>query len=186
MTGIREFRLSHLRYFFQIIVIAFLPLAGCTTVLFPVESLSPMEPFSEVATAGDARLRKEITWDATEYDNSLVRSTIEKLLSRPLTPDTAIEVALLNNRELQSTYADLGIAQANVVQATLWKNPILDGMVTQPYKGGAADYGFNLALSVIEILYVPVRKSVAESQLEETKLQVAAHVMNLAAQSWTI
>ena len=132
----------------------------------------------------DARLRKEITWDASQYDDSFVRSTIEKLLSRPLTPETAVEVALLNNRELQSTYADLGIAQANVVQAMLWKNPILDGMVTQPYKGGAPDYGFNLALSVIDILYVPLRKGVAESQLEETKLEVTAHVLNLAAQTY--
>ncbi len=176
-------RLSHLRYFVLIVVIAFLPLAGCSIPLYPMESLSPMESFNQVATTVDARLRREITWDASQYDDSFVRSTIEKLLSRPLTPETAVEVALLNNRELQSTYADLGIAQAAVVQATLWKNPILDGMVTQPYKGGAPDYGFNLALSIIDILYVPLRKSVADSQLEEAKLQVTAHVMNLAAQT---
>jgi outer membrane protein, heavy metal efflux system len=175
--------LSYLRLFFLIIIIVFLPLVGCTTMPFPMES-SPIESFNQVATVVDARLRKEITWDASQYDNSLVRSTIEKRLSRPLTPETAVELALLNNRELQSTYADLGIAQAAVVQATLWKNPILDGMVTQPYKGGAPDYGFNLALSVVDILYVPLRKSVADSQLEETKLQVTAHVMNLAAQTY--
>jgi len=152
-------------------------LVGCTT-------LSPGESFDQVADTVHAKLRKEISWDASQYDISLVRSTIEKLLSRPLTPETAVQVALLNNRELQSTYADLGIAQANVVQATLWRNPILDGMVTQPYKGGAPDYGFNLALSVIDILYVPLRKSVAESQLEETKLQVTAQVINLAEQTY--
>ena len=86
--------LSHLRYFVLIVVIVFLPLAGWTTLLYPMESLSPMESFNQVATTVDARLRKEISWDASQYDDAFVRSTIDKLLSRPLTPETAVEVAL--------------------------------------------------------------------------------------------
>jgi outer membrane protein, heavy metal efflux system len=184
ITGNREMLgPARLKCRFLIIMIVFLPLANCASP-FSTESRSPIESFKQVAATVDAKLGKEITWDAGQHDNSLVRSTIEKLLSRPLTPETAVAVALLNNRELQSTYADLGIAQANVLQATLWKNPILDGMVTQPYKGGAPDYGFNLAISLVDILYVPLRTSVAESQLEETKLQVTAHVLDLAARAY--
>src|SRR5262249_46671385 len=101
-----------------------------------------------------------------------------------LTPERAVQIALLNNRELQSNYADLGLAQANLVQATLWKNPILNGAVTFDLAGGSPDYTFNLALKAIDILYIPLRERVAESQLEETKFHVTAQVMSVAAQTY--
>ena len=36
---------------------------------------------------------------------------------------SAVQVALLNNRGLQATYAELGIAEADVVQAGRLRNP---------------------------------------------------------------
>jgi outer membrane protein, heavy metal efflux system len=158
-------------------VLALLVLAGCVTV-------SSEEPFNEVAGTVQVRLGKHISWDAGQYEDPLVRSAIGKLLSRPLTPDTAVQIALLNNRELQSTYADLGIAQANVVQATLWKNPIVTGVVYFPISGGGIDYTFDFALRVIDIIYIPLRKRVAESELEEIKFQVMARVMSIAGQTY--
>ena len=163
---------------FKAIILAFLPVAGCVT-------FSSEESFNQVADAVQVRLGKQISWDAGQYEDPLVGATIGKLLSRPLTPDTAVQIALLNNRELQSTYADLGIAQANVVQATLWKNPIVAGTIFFPITGGGSpDYTFDLALRVIDIIYIPLRKRVAESELEETKFQVTARVMGVAGQTY--
>jgi outer membrane protein, heavy metal efflux system len=164
-------------YRFKIIVLAFLPLAGCST-------LSPEEPFNQVAESVQAQIGKRISWDAGQYADPLVRSTIEKLLSRPLTPETAVQIALLNNRELQSTYADLGIAQANMMQAALWKNPVITGGVLFPITGGGIDYIFDFVLRVIDIVYIPLRKQVAESALEEAKFQVTARVMSIAGQTY--
>ena len=159
-------------------ILAALSLAGgCTT-------LSPEGPFTEVADTVQLRLSKQISWDAGQYEEPVVHATIQKLLSRPLTAERAVQIALLNNRELQSTYANLGIAQANLVQAELWKNPVLNGAVTFPLAGGTPDYSFDLALKFIDILYIPLRRSVAESQLEETKLQVTAAVMRVAGQTY--
>jgi outer membrane protein, heavy metal efflux system len=165
------------RYRFQVVVLASLSLAGCIT-------LSPEGPFNQVADTIHARLGERINWDAGQYEDPLVRATIEKLLSRPLTPERAVQIALLNNRELQSNYADLGIAQANLVQSVLWPNPILNGLVTFDFKGGSPDYTFDLALKVIDILYIPLRARVTESQLEETKFHVTDQVMSLAAQTY--
>jgi outer membrane protein, heavy metal efflux system len=164
-------------YCLKVIVLAFLSLAGCSTL--PTE-----EPFSQIAESVRTQIGKRISWDAGQYGDPLVRSTIEKLLSRPLTPETAVQIALLNNRELQSTYADLGIAQANLVQATLWKNPIITGGVFFPITGGGIDYTFDFVLRVIDIVYIPLRKQVAESQLEEAKFQVTARVMSTAGQTY--
>jgi cobalt-zinc-cadmium efflux system outer membrane protein len=169
--------LSPSRYRFQVVVLASLSLAGCIT-------LSPEGPFNQVADTIHARLGERINWDGGQYEDPLVRAAIGKLLSQPLTPEKAVKIALLNNRELQSNYADLGIAQANLVQAALWKNPILNGAVTFDFAGGSPDYTFNLALKAIDILYVPLRTRVAESQLEETKFHVTAQVMSLVAQTY--
>ncbi len=168
---------SRSNWCFKTVVLAFLPLTGCVT-------LSSEQSFNEVADAVQVRLGKKISWDAGQYEDPLVRSTVGKLLSRPLTAETAVQIALLNNRELQATYADLGVAQANVVQAALWKNPIINGAVTFPIAGGSPDYTFDIALKVIDILYIPLRKRVAESQLEEAKFQATAQVMSVAAQTY--
>jgi cobalt-zinc-cadmium efflux system outer membrane protein len=155
-----------------------LPLTGCRT-------LSPEGSFYEVADTVHTRIGKEISWDAGQYADPSVRATIEHLLSQPVTAETAVQIALLNNRELQAVYADLGIAQANLVQAGLWKNPIIDGAVTFPTAGsGPTDYTFNIALQVIDILYIPLRKRVAASELEEAKLKVTAKVMGVAGETY--
>jgi outer membrane protein, heavy metal efflux system len=159
-------------------VLASLSLAGCTT-------LSAEGPFSQVADTVQLRLGKQISWDAGQYEDPVVHSTIVRLLSRPLTAERAVQIVLLNSRQLQAIYADLGIAQANLVQAELWKNPILNGSVTFPLAGGTPDYSFDLALKFIDILYIPLRRSVAESQLEEAKLQVTAQVMRVAGQTYS-
>ena len=169
---------SRSKYNFNSVILIFLLLAGCVT-------LSSEESFNQVADTVQVRLGKKISWDAGQFEDPVVRSTIAKLLSRPLTPERAVQIALLNNRELQSNYADLGIAQANLVQATLWKNPVLNGAVTFSYSpGGAPDYVFIFAQRVIDILYIPLRERVAESQLEETKFHVTAQVMSVAAQTY--
>lgn len=165
------------RHRFKIIILAFLPLAGCGT-------LSSEESFNQVAETVQVQIGKRISWDAGQYADPLVRSTIETLLSRPLTPETAVQIALLNNRELQSTYADIGIAQANVVQAALWKNPLVTGGVFFPITGGGIDYTFDFVLRVIDIVYIPLRKSVAESALEEAKFRVMSRVMSIAGQTY--
>jgi outer membrane efflux protein len=169
----------------------FSPLAGSSSTAFLVlvllagcGTLSSEEAFNQVADTVHTRLGKQITWDAGQYDDPLVRAAIDKLLSRPLTPDTAVQIALLNNRELQSFYADLGIARANLVQAALWKNPIINGAVTFPLSGGSPDYTFDIALKLIDILYIPLRKRIAESKLEEAKFKVTAQVMSVAGQTY--
>ena len=45
------------------------------------------------------------------------------LLVKPLGANEAVQVALLNNPDLQATFEEIGISQADLVQAGLLKNP---------------------------------------------------------------
>ena len=95
--------------------------------------------FDEVSATVQARSGKRAVWNlGTELD-AQVAQDVHALLQNPLTADTAVQVALLNNRELQAIYSELGVAQADLVQAGLLANPVFDGAVFFPLAGGPVE-----------------------------------------------
>jgi len=48
-----------------------------------------------------------------------------------------VQIALLNNKDLQATYEDLSIAQADLVQAGLLQNPVFGASLALPVAGKA-------------------------------------------------
>jgi cobalt-zinc-cadmium efflux system outer membrane protein len=94
--------------------------------------------FSDVRMAVEERSGKRVAWNLGTDLDAEAAAEVQRLLAGPLTADGAIQVALLNNRSLQATYADLGIAQADVVQAGLLTNPVFGGAVFFPVAGGPA------------------------------------------------
>ena len=69
------------------------------------------------------RTGKQIEWRKDPAMDDQVAHHIRALVHRPLTADAAVQVALLNNRELQATFEDIGIANADLIEAGLLKNP---------------------------------------------------------------
>ncbi len=138
--------------------------------------------FSDVSTVVEARSGKRVVWNfGTELD-AQVAQEVQALLHDTLTADGAVQVALLNNRELQALYAELGVAQADLVQAGLLRNPVFDGDVRFLVGGGGpAKVDLDVALDFLEIFYLPLRKRVAAARFEEAKLQVTGAVLDFAA-----
>jgi cobalt-zinc-cadmium efflux system outer membrane protein len=90
----------------------------------------------------------------------------------------------LNNRNLQATFEDLGIAQADLVQAGLLKNPVFDLNVRIPDRSPSKTYlDFSVADSFLDALLIPVRRKLADAHFREVKAKVADEVLNLAAQT---
>jgi cobalt-zinc-cadmium efflux system outer membrane protein len=137
--------------------------------------------FSDVSAMVEARSGQRLVWHlGTELD-AQVGQEVHALLQDTLTVDRAVQVALLNNRELQALYADLGVAQADLVQAGLLKNPVFDAAALFPVGGGPTQLDLKVALYFLDIFYIPLRKRVAAARFEETKLQVAGAVLDFAA-----
>ena len=88
----------------------------------------------------------------------------------------------MNNRSLQATYEELNIAQADLVAAGLLRNPVFDAEVRFPTKGGGTGLEMAVVQDFIDILYIPLRKSVAEAAFEAAKLRVAGAAIDLAGQ----
>ena len=95
---------------------------------------------------------------------------------------TPCRLALLNNRELQAIYSDLGVAQADLVQAGLLKNPLFDASIRWPTPGGGKpELDLSAVVSFLDIFYLPLRKRVAAARFEEAKTRVSGSVMDFAA-----
>src|SRR4030067_3453252 len=93
-------------------------LGGCAT-------FSKDGGFGAVEQIARERIDKEVKWQRDDNQRESVQATVRNLLASPLSADSAVQIALLNNPGLQSTYAELGIAEADLVQAGRMTNPPL-------------------------------------------------------------
>jgi len=91
-------------------------LSGCA-------SFSPDGGMSVVATVASETINKDVVSIRTVDDAERARSAVQALLHRSLTVDTAVQIALLNNRGLQAAYNELALAEAEFVEESLPPNP---------------------------------------------------------------
>jgi cobalt-zinc-cadmium efflux system outer membrane protein len=158
--------------------------AGAAGLLGGCASVDPTAGFPEVERTVQDRLGKRPHWIQGTSEDAQVEETVRKLLQDPLTVDAAVEIALLSNRSLQAQYEDLGIAQADLVQAGLLRNPVLFGSArfpTSPPRGTNVEV--DLTQSFLEILFLPARKEIAGLDVERAKLRVSHAVLDLAAET---
>src|SRR5437660_7549788 len=146
-------------------------LAGCAHV-------DPNPAFHELANTVHLRTGKRVQWNRGSAQDAEAQAAVASLLSRPLTAGSAVQVALLNNHRLQATYEELGIAQADLVEAGLLRNPIFT--FERRFPGQALE--MDVLKEFIDILVVPLRKRIAAAQFEATKLRVAHEVLVTAAE----
>jgi cobalt-zinc-cadmium efflux system outer membrane protein len=158
-----------------IVIAAAALMAGCASV--------PREAgFGDVRRTVEERTGQRIYWDQGGEADRHVSESIRSLLSAELTADAAVQIALLNNQNLQATYEDIGIAQAELVEAGLLHNPIFRAEVRLP-KGEAIPYVLEVSQSFLDLLLIPLRKRVAGAAFEGANLRVADAVLNTAAQT---
>ena len=146
-------------------------LAGCAHV-------DPNPAFRELANTVHLRTGKRVLWNRGSAEDAQAQAAVASLLKRPLTADSAVQVALLNNHNLQATYEELGIAQADLVEAGLLKNPVF--YFERRLPGQAAE--IDLVQEFVDILLLPLRKRIAAAQFEAAKLRVGHEILTTAAE----
>jgi outer membrane protein TolC len=105
----------------------------------------------------------------------------DQLLSKPLTPDTAVQVALLNNKGLQASLAELGIAEADLVQAGRMRNPSFS--FGRMAGGHEVEIERSVMFDMIGLLTIPARTNIESGRFEKARLQAASQAVRLAAET---
>jgi outer membrane protein TolC len=127
-------------------------------------------------------VRKEIGKDvaklASTEDQRRARERVQALLTEPLSDDTAVQIALLNNRGLQAAYNDLGISEAEYVQTSLPPNPVLT--VSRVFGPGFVEIGFQLIGNLLAAATLPARTAIAKREFEEARYRAIATTLGLS------
>jgi outer membrane protein TolC len=146
-------------------------LAGCA-------SFSPDGGFGAVERAARARTGQDVVWARDDAARRALDARVDALLAEPLSADTAVQVALLNNQGLQATYASIGIAETDLVQAGRLPNPSFS--FSRLTRGGEREIERTVLFPVLALLTMGSRTRVAQGELEQTQLRAAAEVIRVA------
>ena len=161
------------------IIFAVLLLTGCAHVQRDGE-------FAEVEQLVAERIPQKVHWYQGSSEDAAVDQALHELIAKPLTVQAAVQIALLNNHRLQAEYEELGIAQADLVQAGLLSNPVLFASLRFPHGGGRTNTEFDLAKDFLDLLLRPARQRLAEAEFTRAKLRVANAVLDLATEVATV
>lgn len=105
---------------------------------------------------------------------------IRELLQGELTADRAVAVAMANNPRLQATLAELGIARADLLQASLIRNPLFEAEIRFP-SDPFRPYELRLAQTLVDLIQLPRRRALGRAAFDAAKLRVTSEVVRFAA-----
>ncbi len=121
----------------------------------------------------------------TEQDSATADAEVKRLLNGPLDAEGAVKVAILNNHGLQASLADLGIAEADLVQAGRLRNPGFS--FARLEGGGEREFERKFLFDLMGLLTLSTRTEIEQRRFQATQLRVAEEVLLLAQtarQAW--
>lgn len=154
-----------------------LMLGGCA-------SISPDAGFSSIEKITRERIGKDLSWqasDRTAKDLSVTTQRIQELLGAPLTADAAVQIALFGNQGLQADFDQLGIAQAELVQAGRLTNPGLS--FSRLRRGTEIELESGLHFNLLRLLTLPYTNQIEQGRFQRSKNEVALKVFELASET---
>lgn len=145
-----------------------LPLAACVA-----------DRGTHVQAARDAfeeRSGLDVPWEA-----DVARFTDQVLSDGALTVDEATRLALLANPRLGAMLERLGLARADLVDAVVPSNPVLD-VEARFFEGGAGEVlEFGIAQNVLDLVFLDRRRQVAQARLESARQEATGALVDLTA-----
>ena len=122
----------------------------------------------------------ETVGDVHGWQSSTGVAELDKSLSAPLKPEHAVQIALRNNPKMRILYSDLGIAQADLLDATRISNPNFYWTRLKPTEGNLpAKLTFGLSQSVTDLLMLGARRKLGSGILQRTSSEITAQVSAL-------
>ena len=145
---------------------------GCT-------SFSPDGGFAPVQQTAKDRLGKDLQWARSDTDRDTIDKRVRELLAKPLSIDDAVQIALLNNRGLQAMYHELGIAEADLVQAGRLPNPGI--AFARKTQGSEVEIERLLVFNLARLIAIPLFMEVESRRFAQTQVRVSLEMLSLAA-----
>lgn len=154
-------------------------LAGVAALLGGCASFSPDGGLGPVQAISYSELNKDVIKISDDAAAGSTKARVDRLLKKPLTADAAVQIALLNNRGLQAAFSELGIAEAQMVAASLPPNPVFG--ISKLSGRFEIEIERQIAGSLLALATLPARAEIAGDRFRTAQLRTAEAVLRLAA-----
>ena len=167
--------------------IASLALSGCVSTQDTVGYSNPDAGFSTVTANASTAIGKNTVWIQNQEQAEEVASRVHAMVhKKTINADTAVQIALLNNKGLQAAYAELGMNAAEVWQQTLPENPkasigILG--IAHPELGVFRAIEGMIVANILSLATRDKRVGIADTRFRQAQLKAALATLTLAAQT---
>lgn len=155
-----------------IVFMAALTLAGCAT-------FSGDGGIGAVSDLTRERSGQPVGRGVDDKDAAGIDAAVAALLEQPLTADAAVRIALMKNRGLQAALAELGVAEADLVQAGRMRNPSFS--FGRLRGDGTTEIERSVMFDLVGLLTIPLRSRIEASRFEQAKLDAASTAVRIAA-----
>ncbi|APO78522.1 outer membrane efflux protein (plasmid) [Rhizobium etli 8C-3] len=158
-------------------------LAGCVS---SAEYARNEAGFTTVSSKTAAIASKRTVWVQNQQQARAASAQVRALLARKksLDVETAVQIALLNNKGLQAAYADLGDSAADAWQSTMFLNPTVAVGLTGIGTPGLEAFKTVEGAVVTNILALATKKrdiEIADTRFRQAQLNAAVRTLQLAA-----
>ena len=148
-----------------------LGLSGCA-------SFSPDGGMTVVSDIAGQTIKKDVAFVRSADDAVHAGDGVKRLLSRTLTADAAVQVALLNNKGLQAAYNELALAETDLVEASLPPNPVFS--ISRISGDGASEIERQVVGDILALATLPFRSDIARDRFRQAQLRAALETLRLA------
>jgi outer membrane protein TolC len=155
----------------RIVVLMPLLLVSCAT-------FSPDGGFNSVEKTTQSYIKQKVVWTNSEEQKTANAQQVATLLAKPLSIDDAVQVALLNNPQLQADFYKLQISEADVVQAGRIPNPSFSML----YAKNNGDYKVEqvITMNVLALFMMPKASEIEKKRFAATQNAIILRVLDLA------
>lgn len=142
---------------------------------------SPDGGLLAVEAAAGAELGSSIVKIRDEQDAAAAAARVRALLAKPLSASSAVQIALLNNRGLQAAYNELGISEAQMVEASLPPSPTV--ALARLVGGGGYEIERQIVQNVLALLTLPRRRDIAEARFRQAQMRAVEATLRTGAEA---
>ncbi|EUB96787.1 outer membrane efflux protein [Rhizobium sp. CF080] len=157
--------------------------AGCVTTDYSATDAG----FANASLKGNEATGKQTVWVQNQKQAQTTRERVKALMARKtIDVETAVQVALLNNKGLQASYADLGDSAADAWQTQLSVFPTFSVGLTGIGTPGLEAYRVlegAIASNILALATYDRNIKLADNRFRQAQLKAAIATVSLAAET---
>ncbi len=176
-----------MRNYYKPTIIALPLLLGACATAVPTQYTNKTAAFDAVTAGTNKAIGKQTVWIQSQQEAVANAKRVHAMVhKKTITAETAVQVALLNNKGLQAAYAEVGLSAAEVWQEALPENPIISiGIfgIAAPELGVFRSIEGMFATNLLDAKTRKQRVALADTQFKKAQLNAVNETLKLASET---